>query len=109
MPKGQYLGDFEMLVLIALGRLGADAYALTIKQEIEQRAKRPASIGAIHAALARLAEKGFVSFRISAPLPVPGGRSRKYATMTAAGTRALRGSLRSLGRMIDGLELGVEL
>jgi DNA-binding PadR family transcriptional regulator len=109
MPKGHYLGDFELLVLIALSRLEDDAYAVTIKQDIERRAKRPASIGAIHAALARLADKGFVTFRISAPLPVPGGRSRKYAAMTAAGTRALRSSLRSLGRMIEGLELGVEL
>jgi PadR family transcriptional regulator PadR len=109
MPKGQYLGEFEMLVLIALGRLGDDAYAVTIKHEIERRAKRAASIGAIHAALARLADKGFVAFRISDPLPVPGGRARKYARMTAAGARALRASVRSIGSMIDGLELGVEL
>jgi DNA-binding PadR family transcriptional regulator len=109
MPKGAYLGEFEMLVLIALGRLGDDAYAVTIKREIERRAKRTASIGAIHAALARLADKGFVVFHISQPLPVPGGRARKYARMSAAGARALRQSVGALGRMIDGLELGVEL
>ena len=65
MTKGAYLGEFEMLVLISLGRLGDDAYAVTIKRELERRAKRSASIGAIHAALGRLADKGFVAFHVS--------------------------------------------
>src|SRR6185436_7979334 len=105
MPKGDFLGEFEVLILAALQRLGDDAYAVTIKREIERRAKRPASIGAVHAALGRLADKGFVVFKISDPLPVPGGRSRKYARATAAGLRALRHSTDALARMIDGLEL----
>jgi PadR family transcriptional regulator, regulatory protein PadR len=107
MPKGDFLGEFEVLVLAALQRLGDDAYAVTIKDDIERRARRPASLGAIHAALNRLADKGFLTFRISDPLPVPGGRSRKYSKITAAGLRALRHSTASLARMIEGLELGV--
>ena len=106
MPKGDFLGEFEVLILAALQRLGDDAYAVTIKHEIERRARRPASLGAIHAALGRLADKGFVAFRISDPLPIPGGRARKYARITAAGMRALRTSTGALARMIDGLELG---
>jgi DNA-binding PadR family transcriptional regulator len=109
MPKGDFLGEFEVLVLAALHRLGDDAYAVTVKRDIEQRAKRPASLGAIHAALARLGGKGFVVFRISDPLPVPGGRARKYSRITPAGVRALRRSTAALARMIDGLELGVGL
>ena len=46
MPKGYFLGEFEVLVLAALQRLDDDAYGVTIKHEIEARAKRPASIGA---------------------------------------------------------------
>jgi PadR family transcriptional regulator PadR len=106
MPKGDFLGEFEVLILAALQRLGEDAYAVPIKREIEQRAKRPASLGAIHASLGRLADKGFVVFRVSDPLPIPGGRARKYARITAAGVRALRNSTGALARMIDGLELG---
>jgi PadR family transcriptional regulator, regulatory protein PadR len=106
MPKGQFLGEFEVLVLAALQRLGDDAYAVTVKHEIERRAKRPASIGAIHAALGRLSEKGFVVFRVSEPLPIPGGRARKYSKITPAGVRALRHSTAALARMLDGLELG---
>jgi DNA-binding PadR family transcriptional regulator len=109
MPKGDFLGEFEVLVLAALQRLGNDAYAVTVKHDIEQRAKRRASLGAIHAALGRLADKGYVVFRISDPLPIPGGRARKYSRITAAGVRALRKSTAALARMIDGLELGVEL
>jgi PadR family transcriptional regulator PadR len=107
MPKGDFLGDFEVLILAALQRLGDDAYAVTVKREIEHRARRPASLGAVHAALGRLADKGFVTFRISDPLPIPGGRARKYSRITPAGVRALRHSTDALARMIDGLELRV--
>ncbi|HXD47193.1 MAG TPA: PadR family transcriptional regulator [Gemmatimonadaceae bacterium] len=106
MPKGHFLGDFEMLVLAALVRLGDDAYAVTIKHDIERRAKRPASLGAIHAGIGRLSDKGFVALRMSDPLPVQGGRARKYARITAAGRRALRESTSAVARMIEGLELG---
>jgi DNA-binding PadR family transcriptional regulator len=107
MPKGDFLGEFEVLVLAALHRLGDDAYAVTVKHDIELRARRPASLGAIHSALNRLADKGFVVFRISDPLPIQGGRSRKFSKITPAGLRALRRSTASLARMIDGLELGL--
>ncbi|MEP6492438.1 MAG: PadR family transcriptional regulator [bacterium] len=107
MPKGNFLGEFEVLVLAALQRLEDDAYGVTIKREIERRAGRPASIGAVHAAVDRLADKGFVIFRISDPLPVPGGRARKYSKITPAGLRALRQSTAALARMMDGLELGI--
>jgi PadR family transcriptional regulator, regulatory protein PadR len=106
MPKGDFLGEFEVLVLAALQRLGDDAYAVTIKRDIELRAKRPASLGAIHAALSRLADKSFVAFHVSDPLPVRGGRSRKFSRITPAGIRALRRSTAAVARMIDGLELG---
>jgi DNA-binding PadR family transcriptional regulator len=107
MSKGDFLGEFEVLVLAALQRLGDDAYAVTIKKDIERRARRPASIGAVYATLGRLADKGFVTFRVSQPLPVPGGRARKFAAISPAGVRALRRSLAALSRMVDGLELGV--
>jgi DNA-binding PadR family transcriptional regulator len=109
MPKGNFLGEFEALVLAALQRLGDDAYAVTVKRDIERRARRPASLGAIHAALGRLGDKGFVAFQLSDPLPVRGGRSRKLAKITPAGVRALRRSTAALARMIEGLELGVGL
>jgi DNA-binding PadR family transcriptional regulator len=107
MPKGDFLGEFELLTLAAVERLGDDAYGVTIRDEIEQRAQRRASIGAVYATLGRLADKGYVAFWTSEPLPVRGGRARKHARATAAGRRALRDSTRALHRMLDGLELGL--
>jgi PadR family transcriptional regulator, regulatory protein PadR len=106
MPKGRYLGEFELYVMAALARLGDDAYGVTIRQEIERRAGRPVAIGAVYATLARLAGKGFVAFRESEPLPVQGGRARKYARLTAAGRRALQHSTAMLARMIPSLADG---
>jgi PadR family transcriptional regulator, regulatory protein PadR len=106
MPKGDFLGEFEILVLAAVHQLGDDAYGVTIKHEIERRVQRAASIGAIHAALGRLADKGFVAFRVSDPLPVRGGRARKFAGITRPGIRALRHSVRAFARMVEGLDLG---
>lgn len=106
MPKGQYLGEFELYVLSALARLGADAYGMTVRREIEERAGRPVAIGAVYATLDRLAEKGLVSFSISDPLPVPGGRARKHAKLTAEGRRTLEHSTRMLARMLPSLAAG---
>jgi DNA-binding PadR family transcriptional regulator len=105
MTKGDYLGEFEMYVLAALERLGDEAYGATIRREIERRSGRATSIGAVYATLARLADKGYATFWISAPLPVPGGRARKHARITAPGRRVLRESVRALSRMLDGLVL----
>jgi DNA-binding PadR family transcriptional regulator len=103
MPKGQYLGEFELYVMSALALLGDDAYGVTIRSEIEQRSGRHVAIGAVYATLARLADKGLVAFRISDPLPVQGGRSRKHARLTPAGRRALSASTAMLVRMIPAL------
>jgi PadR family transcriptional regulator, regulatory protein PadR len=106
MSKGRYLAEFELYVMSALSRLGDDAYGVTIRQEIEHRSGRRVAIGAVYATLARLAEKGLVAFRISDPLPIQGGRSRKYARLTPAGRRALQASTEMLVRMIPALSGG---
>lgn len=105
MPRGRFLAEFELYVMLALARLGDHAYGVTIRQEIEQRTGRPVSIGAIYATLGRLGDKKLVSFRTSDPLPVQGGRSRKYFRLTAQGERALRHSASMLDRMREGLQL----
>jgi PadR family transcriptional regulator, regulatory protein PadR len=106
MPKGRYLGEFELYVMSALARLGDDAYGVSIRQEIERRSGRRVAIGAVYATLARLGDKGLVAFRESEPLPVQGGRARKYARLTPAGRRALQHSTAMLARMIPSLADG---
>jgi DNA-binding PadR family transcriptional regulator len=103
MAKGDYVGEFELCVMLALAHLADDAYGVTIRREIETRTGRTVAIGAVYATLARLEGKGLVRFRVSDPQPVQGGRARKYFTLTAAGTRALRHSTAMLARMMAGL------
>ena len=103
MAKGDFIGEFELYVVLALAQLGDDAYGVTIRREIEARTGRTVAIGAVYATLARLEEKGLVRFRVSDPQPVQGGRARKYFSLTGAGTRALRHSTAMLARMMAGL------
>lgn len=99
------LAELELFVLAAVAQLGDDAYGVTIRDEIERRSGRQCAFGAVYATLERLAAKGFVVFRVSAPEPVQGGRARKCARLTAAGDRALRDTIGSIDDMIAGLGL----
>jgi DNA-binding PadR family transcriptional regulator len=103
VPKGDFLAEFELYLMLALGRLRDDAYGVTLRREIEDRAGRPVSIGAVYATLNRLEAKGLVRHRISDPLPVPGGRSRKYFRLTSEGERVLRHSAAMMTRMLRGV------
>ena len=103
-PKGSHPAELELFVLLALARLGREAYGVTVRREIEERGGRPVSIGAVYATLARLADKRYVESELSAPIAVRGGRSRRYYRLTADGERALSGSLGMLQRMAAGLE-----
>ena len=106
MPKRTYLSEFELHILLALLRLGEDAYGVAIRQEIEERSGRRVWVGPLYTALARLKRDGYVRVEISDPIAVRGGRSRKYYHLTAAGTRVLRESVEMIDRMRQGLSLG---
>lgn len=102
--KGEFLGDFEFLVLLALLRLGKDAYGVTVRRELEERAGRSAPIGAVYATLDRLETKGYVTSAVGEPLPERGGRARKYFQITGAGKSAVHQTQQALARMSDGLD-----
>ena len=106
MPRRTYLSEFELHILLALYRLGDDAYGVAIRQEIEERSGRRVWVGPLYTALARLKRDGYVRVKISDPIAVRGGRSRKYYHLTATGTRALRESVEMIDRMRQGLSLG---
>lgn len=107
MPKGKFLAEFEIYVMLALARLGEQAYGVSVRREIRARTGRPTSIGAVYATLGRLEDKGLVTHRVSEPRPVPGGRSRKYYELTPEGERALEHSTRMLRRMMEDVEVDV--
>jgi DNA-binding PadR family transcriptional regulator len=105
----QGLGEFEQLVLLALVRLGTEAYGVSIRDEIEQRAGRDVALGAVYTTLLRLENKGLAASRLGDPTPERGGRRKKFYRPTAAGQRALRASLDALRGMTRGLTPGMEL
>jgi PadR family transcriptional regulator, regulatory protein PadR len=102
------LGEFEHVVLLAILRLGDEAYAIPIREEIEERTGRSVARGALYTALERLESKRCLRSRMSAPLAERGGRSRRYFTVTPTGLAAMRSSRRSLLRLWQGLEERLE-
>src|SRR5262245_5510161 len=99
------LGEFELLVLLAVLRAEGEAYGSTILKELEDRAGRSISRGALYVTLDRLETKGYVSSRTGDPAPARGGRPRRYYTVRATGLALLRQSLDALSMMSEGLAL----
>lgn len=83
------LGGFEQAVLLAVVRLGRDAYGRAILKEVQQRLRRDIAAGAVHATLSRLEQKGLASSALGSGTSVRDGRARRYYVLTAAGARAL--------------------
>ena len=107
-PPDTYLGEFEQIVLLAILRLGDDAYAIPIREEISGRTGRAVARGALYTALERLESKGCLRSRMSDPLPERGGRSRRYYAVTATGLAGLRASRAALLALWQGVESRLE-
>jgi PadR family transcriptional regulator PadR len=103
MRKGTYLGQFELMVLLALMRLGDDAYGVTIAQELEQQTGREVVIASVYATLERLQDRGLVSSSLGDATPERGGRAKRYFRITRAGLSEVRDARRSLISLWKGL------
>jgi PadR family transcriptional regulator PadR len=104
MPGTATLGEFEQLVLLALLRLGRDAYGASVTLEIEAQSGRVVSVAAVHTTLDRLEQKGLTRSRLGDPTPQRGGKKKRHYEVTPAGVRAVQHALRALRRMAKGLE-----
>ena len=98
------LGEFEQIVLLALVRLGSDAYGATVCAEIETRIDRGVSVSAVHTTLERLEQKGLVKSRIGDPTPQRGGKRKRHYEVAALGMKSLQASYRSIRSMAQGIE-----
>lgn len=99
-----HLGEFEQLVLLALLRLGDDAYGVTIHRELAEQADRDVALGALYTTLDRLEKKGLLASRLGESTAVRGGRRKKLFSLEVAGRAALSRSYQTLRRMTEGLE-----
>jgi DNA-binding PadR family transcriptional regulator len=99
-----YLGELEQIVLLSVLRLGDEAYAVPILEQIEAQTGRKLARGALYTALDRLEVKGCLRSRVGDPLPERGGRARRYFTVTPAAIRSLKQSRLALMRLWNGLE-----
>jgi PadR family transcriptional regulator PadR len=106
MGKGEFLGEFEQLVLLAVMRLEDDAYGMTVRREIEDRTGRDVTIGAVYATLDRLEQKGLVRSKVGAPTQERGGRAKRCFVVTPAGITAVEQTQLALMRMTSGLRFG---
>jgi DNA-binding PadR family transcriptional regulator len=103
MTRAQ-LGEFEQLLLLAVLRLGDEAWAEPILDELRIQTGRVASPGSMYVTLDRLETKGFLRSRVADVRADRGGRPRRYVTVTAKGLRALRASRDALMNLWRGLE-----
>jgi PadR family transcriptional regulator, regulatory protein PadR len=90
-----WLGEFELMVLLAVIRLAEDAYGVTISREIEQCSGREVALGSVYAALERLEEKGLLQSRLGEPTTERGGRAKRFFRVTTQGLREAREAQRT--------------
>jgi len=102
-------GEFELLVLLAILRLGKDAYGVTIREELERETTRTLTLGTVYKTLGRLEGKGFLQARVGPPTRERGGRRKKLYDLTPVGLEAAQGALADLRRMTKRLEPELEL
>jgi DNA-binding PadR family transcriptional regulator len=109
MRRRGELGEFELMVLLAIIRLGDDAYGVTVSREIERCRGREVALGSVYAALERLEEKDLVKSKLGDATASRGGRAKRYFRETQQGLRAVRETQRvltTLWRGVPALEGG---
>lgn len=104
MPAAAPLGEFEVVVLMAVLHGGDAAYGSAIRDGIEERTGRPVSRGAVYITLDRLEEKGLLSSRMGGATAERGGRAKRLFRVTATGLKAVRHSVGVMASMYKGLE-----
>ena len=97
------LGEFEQVVLLSILRLGDEAYAVSIRDEIVRCTGRDVSRGSVYITLDRLETKGYLRSRLADPTPERGGRSKRYYALRPRAVEALRDSRRALVALWRGL------
>jgi PadR family transcriptional regulator PadR len=108
MREHSYLGEFELMLLLTLIRLGDDAYGVPLSRELALRRGREVSVGSVYAALDRLELKGLVKSTLGESTPERGGRAKRYFRVTEQGLRSVQETRRVLTKLWRSLPAGTE-
>lgn len=99
MTDRSYLGEFELMLLLAVIQLGDEAYGVPISRELESHRGRSVSVGSVYAALERLEAKDLVTSSLGDPTPERGGKAKRYFRITKEGLRQVRETRRVLTKL----------
>ena len=99
--KGNYLGEFEELVLLTVGILFEDAYGLAVKDELERQTGRKSMISAVHKVLVRLEDKGYLKSEMGGGTEAREGRQKRLYQLTSSGKKVLSQSKEMRNHMWD--------
>ena len=102
--REELLGSLEHIVLLAVMRLGEEAYGITVRNEIDSATGRDLSVGAVYATLVRLEAKGFIKSSAGEPTAERGGRAKRYFRVTGDGKVALRNTQDMIQKMSAGIK-----
>lgn len=103
-----HVGEFETLLMMAVMRLGSDAYGVTVREELESETSRTLTLGTVYKTLGRLEHKGHLRSHASEPVAERGGRRKKLYELSPSGLEALRRSLADLRSLARGLDFELE-
>jgi DNA-binding PadR family transcriptional regulator len=103
MRKREYLGQLELMVLLAAIRVQENAYGVSIAHAIEESSGRSVSLASVYAALERLEDKGLITSVRGEPTAERGGRARTYFKASTAGLKEAREAHATLMRLSGGL------
>lgn len=99
MTDRSYLGEFELMILLAVIHLGDDAYGVPISRELEAYRGREVAVGSVYAALERLEAKGLVASSLGEPTPERGGKAKRFFRITREGLRQVHETRRVLSKL----------
>ena len=103
MRKREYLGQLELMVLLAAIRVRGNAYGVSIARAIEESSGRDVALASVYAALERLEGKGLITSVLGEPTAERGGKARTYFAASAAGLKEARDAHATLMRLGSGL------
>jgi DNA-binding PadR family transcriptional regulator len=99
MTSRSYLGELELMLLLAITHLGDEAYGVPISRELETHRGRDVSLGSVYAALERMESKGLVASTLGDPTPERGGKAKRYFRITKEGLRQVHETRRVLTQL----------